>query len=221
MHFRALLEPHADAANAAPMAAYMKHRFPFLGIPTPERRKLVKPVLNESRNWSAAELQAVAEGLWREPEREFHYLAIDILSKGHPRLGGADLPWISGLCRKNSWWDSIDGLASVVNRIVLADPAVGEDVEHWGTDPDFWMRRVAIIHQRHSKERTDEARLFRLCLSNAADKEFFVRKGIGWALREYGKTAPVAVSNFLKVNNSSLSALTLREASRRLIETDV
>jgi 3-methyladenine DNA glycosylase AlkD len=221
MHFRGFLEPHANAAHAGPMAAYMKHHFVYLGIPTPQRREAVKAVLKSAKGWSGEELRAAAESLWLEPEREFHYLAIDILDAGSSQLTGGDLPWIAALCRKNSWWDSIDALASVVNRMVLADPAVGEDVEQWGADSDFWMRRVVILHQRHSKARTDEARLFRLCLSNAADKEFFIRKGIGWALREYGKTAPEAVLNFLKVNNSSLSPLTLREASRRLNETVV
>jgi 3-methyladenine DNA glycosylase AlkD len=80
----------------------------------------------------------------------------------------------------------------------------------------MWLRRVALLHQLEWKARTDEPRLFRYCLLCAHEPEFFIRKAIGWALRQYARTNPAAVRQFLTVNRAQLSGLSLREAAKHL-----
>jgi 3-methyladenine DNA glycosylase AlkD len=220
MHWRSLLEPHANPEAAVPMAAYMKHHFPFLGIPQPVRKAATRQVVKEAKSWCAGRMWAAVEELWAQPEREFHYLAIELLTVGSTRLDADDLPWIESLARRHSWWDSIDALCSpLVGSIVARQPEAGDWIEaHWAGHEDFWVRRMAILYQRREKAGTDEARLFRICLANAEDKNFFIRKGIGWALREYAKTSPAVVAAFLEHNSSRFSPLTLREASKYLRE---
>lgn len=218
MSWRSLLEPHANPEAAVAMAAYMKNNFPFLGIPQPVRKAATREVVKQAKSWSAERLWAATEELWAQPEREFHYLAIELLTAGAARLAADDLPWIESLTRRHSWWDSIDALCSpLVGSIALRDPEAGAWIEeNWTGHEDFWVRRMAILYQRREKARTDESRLFRICLANAAHKNFFIRKGIGWALREYAKTAPQAVRGLLQENSRTFSPLTIREAGKYL-----
>ncbi len=213
---RALLCPHEDVEKAFPMAAYMKNRFAFLGIQKPKRHELTREFRKVAKSWDAPKLRETVDVLWAQDEREFVYLAIELL-RSTSVLEATDLPWLKNLIVTHSWWDSVDALApDVIGPLVLRFPELGEEVESWGTDPNFWLRRAAIIHQLGFKSRTDEARLFRLCLQNAGEKEFFLRKGIGWALRQYARTNPLAVKMFVEENTESLSPLSRREALKRL-----
>lgn len=210
---RAALEPHRDPSQAEPMARYMKHRFPFLGLKRPQLEPLVKPLLARSKGHDEAWLHAAALGLWELPEREFQYAAVAVLHANRKTLSGRSLELAEALLQAKPWWDSVDALtSSVVGPLVLRLPELGSEMDRWSRHPDFWVRRSAILHQLGYKGQTDPERLFRYCLENAPDKEFFIRKAIGWALRQYAYTDPKAVHAFVEVHRARLSPLSLREA---------
>ncbi len=211
------LAPLADPALQPWMRAYMKDRFVFLGIKTPARRAAVATLIRDQKGATAAELLRTARALWALNEREYHYAAVDLLGRHVKQLTPADIPALLALVEKKSWWDSVDALSSVVNRILLAADASHQHLMDEALASDnFWIRRVAILHQLAWRERTDTNRLFGYALACAREKEFFIRKAIGWALRDYARHAPKQVRAFLREHKSELSPLTVREAGKHL-----
>ena len=214
----AALRALADAQEAVPMKAYMLGQFEFLGVRAGPRRDALKGLMKFSG--TADELLALAEALWRLPEREFRYVAVDLLAKHHKRLDTSALPRILQLVQTESWWDTVDGLAGVVGDIWLRAKATQADVQKRMDEclvhPDLWVRRVAMLHQLGWREQTDEHRLFRYALTLAPEKDFFIRKAIGWALRDHARTRPDAVRAFLARHADQLSGLTRREAGKHL-----
>lgn len=211
------LEAAAIPDDAAPMAAYMKHRFAFLGVKTPARRKVSSAAIRASRSNPVDEVIAAAMKLREQPEREFHYVASDLLRSNSGRLRAADIAAMSFFVGTDSWWDTVDALASpTIGHMVLNHPELGDVMDAWIDHDDMWLARVSIIHQLRFTERTDAARLFRYSLRRAGDSEFFIRKAIGWALRQYARTDPTAVRTFLDEHGGSFSGLTIREATKHL-----
>jgi 3-methyladenine DNA glycosylase AlkD len=195
------------------MSAYMKHRFPFLGITTVPRRSASKAFIAARRSATPEELLVSAAECWQEPEREFHYVGVDLLMRYATRLSAANVSGVERLIRTNSWWDTVDGLASnVVGPIVAADPTLAKTMDSWIRDADIWVARSAILHQLRYRDHTDSRRLFAYVELRAGDTEFFIRKACGWALREYAKTKPDAVYAFVDGMGDRLSGLTRREA---------
>lgn len=206
------LNSAVDPIRAAGMSAYMKYHFSFIGIPTPTRRKLIKAVeVAAAKQCDENELLELAQALWQQPEREYHYCAIELLVRGQTKLSLAALPVIEQLICTQSWWDSVDTLASkVVGDLARREHALVALLDQWQTSKHLWLRRTAIIYQLGWKADTDEARLFQACYINRTDPDFFIRKAIGWALRQYARTAPQAVIEF--VAQTPLSPLSQREA---------
>jgi 3-methyladenine DNA glycosylase AlkD len=209
------LEPHSDAERAEQMAAYMKNKFPFLGIATPLRRKLVKTALQETGVLKAPIDADLIGALWAMPEREYHYAACDYLDWQRQKLEPDHLALLQRLIITNSWWDSVDSLRSSVGALVLRFPQTVTTVDQWASHKNMWLRRVAIIHQLGFKEQTDEARLFEYIEKNSADPEFFIRKAIGWALRDYSYVNPEVVATFV-AEHPDLSTLSRREALKAI-----
>ncbi len=115
------------------------------------------------------------------------------------------------------WWDTVDLLAAhVVGALVAADPALAAEMDRWSADDDLWLVRTALLHQLRHKERTDTDRLFHYCLRQSGHPDFFVRKAIGWALREYAKTDPGAVRDFLAREGDQFAPLSVREALKNI-----
>ena len=218
MPVEAALRSQVDAQQAVPMKAYMLGQFEFLGIRAGPRRDAIKGLVQFTG--SADELLALAEALWRLPEREFRYVAVDLLAQHHTRLDVSALPRILQLVQTDSWWDTVDGLAGVVGDISLRAKATQADLQNRMDEcllhPDLWVRRVAMLHQLGWREQTDEHRLFRYALTLAPEKDFFIRKAIGWALRDHARTRPDAVRAFLARHADQLSGLTRREAGKHL-----
>jgi len=212
-HFIAALAPLADANRAPAMRAYMRDQFAFLGIATPARRDALKPLLRELKGAPAGSLLGIANELWELDEREYQYAAIDLLAVHWKQLAITDLPALQDLVLRKSWWDSVDGLAGVIGDVLR--------FEHHGMDQalrhdDFWMRRIALLHQLGWRGKVDEARLFRYSLELGHENEFFIQKAIGWALRDYARHAPDNVAHFINENKGSLSRLSVREAGKHL-----
>ncbi|RSZ65697.1 DNA alkylation repair protein [Corynebacterium hylobatis] len=198
------MRPLADPVRAAGMSAYMRGQFLFLGVATPDRRAAVQEVLRGRRKAVDREL---VEECWAAAEREFQYVACDHL-RDVP-LGPGDVTWLRSLVVRRSWWDTVDALAKPIGRA-----ATSEQMRDWAADGDLWVRRVAILHQLGLREATDEALLAEIIRVNLGSDEFFIDKAIGWALREYAKTAPGRVRDFLAAHE--VSALTRREALKHL-----
>jgi 3-methyladenine DNA glycosylase AlkD len=209
----AALTPLRDDTRAAVMAAYMKHHAPFLGIPTPLRREAVKAIPKPELSL----VHAIARALWQRSEREYHYVAIDLLKRSANRLDPvSSLLLVEALALNNSWWDSVDGLASVASTVLRQHPNARGIVRAWAVHESFWVNRLAILHQNGWGPLTDQALLFELCLAHAHTQEFFIRKAIGWALRDYARHKPNEVRNFVQANRHSLSALSVREALKHI-----
>lgn len=212
--FVSALAPLADAARAPAMRAYMREQFPFLGIATPVRREAIKPVIKQFKDASPAGLIAVAGELWRLPEREYQYAALDLLAAHWKQFNTDDLPELLAFVLRKSWWDSVDGMAGIVGDVLRFD--------HHGMDAalkhdNFWMRRIALLHQLGWRGKTDEMRLFRYSIALGHENEFFIQKAIGWALRDYARHAPHNVAQFINENKSALSKLSIREAGKHLM----
>ncbi|RCS59872.1 DNA alkylation repair protein [Parvibium lacunae] len=199
------------------MQAYMKHHFSFLGIPTPARRAACLPVLRTLHAAEAAQLLVLAQSLWALPEREYQYVAIDVLAKYEKKLSLTALPNLLALVQEKSWWDSVDGLAGVVGDVVRRSPAAGQAVMDEALHhSNLWVRRVAMLHQLGWRAQVDAQRLFAYALQLAPEQDFFIRKAIGWALRDYARHNPQAVRDFLAEQGKQLSPLSVREAAKHL-----
>jgi 3-methyladenine DNA glycosylase AlkD len=213
----AALEPARDAERAVSMSAYMRNQFPFLGIPLPAQRALVRPVLASLPRPNEADVDAVVRRLWARPEREYQYVGAGYAVRAINVCGPGFLATLEFAITTKSWWDTVDELAShAVGALVLPHPELVVRMDAWIDAPDFWLARTALLHQLRYKDRTDADRLFAYCRTRAADTEFFIRKAIGWALREYTKTDEAAVRRFLDEMGDRLSGLSRREALKWL-----
>jgi 3-methyladenine DNA glycosylase AlkD len=129
-----------------------------------------------------------------------------------------DLPAFKNLLQKDSWWETVDSLSSAISDIVLNEKLNNHESQHtmdeWLLDSDFWVRRSAMIHQLGWKKHTDTDRLMQYALTLAPESEFFIRKAIGWAFRDYAKCNPAFVQNFMHLNKSVFSNLTVKEATK-------
>lgn len=211
------LAPLADPVQAARMSAYMCEQFAFLGIPTPARRAALGPLLRELKGADPALLLDTADALWQAPQRECQYAAIDLLAAHVKQFDETHIDALLGLVRRVSWWDTVDALAVLIGSVVRADkaprqPRMDQAVRH----ADLWTRRVAMLHQLGWRADTDSARLFGYALRLAHEDDFFIRKAMGWALRNYARHDPEAVRAFLRAQGDTLSPLTRREAGKHL-----
>ena len=192
------------------MSAYMRGQFAFLGIPTPERKRLCRDFLKTQKavDW------AFLFKCWEQPEREYQYLAIDCLAKLKSHLMPDDVPNIKRLITTKSWWDTVDALDVIVGDIALRYAEVNETFLAWSVDDNIWLRRTAIDHQLTRREKTDTALLEQILLNNFGQDEFFIDKAIGWALRDYSKTNPEWVRDFIEKYKDRMSPLSIREGSK-------
>lgn len=217
----AALLPVADPALRAGMRAYMKNQFEFLGVKTPARRAAVSKLIRAQRSAGVADLLRCARALWKLPEREYQYVAADLLACHVARLTPTHIPALLALVKKKSWWDTVDALAGVIGRVVRSGCADDREAQRLMDEalesPNLWTRRVAIIHQLGWRRETDSRRLFMYASTCSGEKDFFIRKAIGWALRDYARHAPAEVRAFLKANRTKLSPLTLREAGKHIV----
>mmetsp|Transcript_15589 Transcript_15589/g.35775 ORF Transcript_15589/g.35775 Transcript_15589/m.35775 type:complete len:265 (+) Transcript_15589:61-855(+) len=203
----------ARPAKAPQMAMYLKNLFVLLGVSSPDRRAAVAEDL---KAWSARttpEVVGICNALYDMPHRECHYVACDILLAHKPTDVDMKLRLVKSLICKHSWWDTVDALSSCVGQ-VLDCPGVWPEVDAWITDPNMWLRRSAIICQRTRGQKTDAKRMFRYCKLCAREKEFFIEKAIGWALRSYARVDAQAVRDFVAA--TPLRPLSAREGLKHL-----
>ncbi|MGK5061918.1 DNA alkylation repair protein [Janthinobacterium sp. LB3P112] len=210
------LEAAAEPGRAAPMQAYMRDQFIFLGVAAPQRRLAARGLLASLKGVAADVLLEHAQLLWQQPEREYQHVALDMLALHRRQLQPEHIPALLALARQRAWWDSVDGMAGIVGDVLQAEKQRGGDC-HVHMDAalrhdDFWLRRIAMLHQLGWRGDTDAGWLFDAALALAHEDEFFIRKAIGWALRDYARHAPEAVTAFASAHRQRLSALSYREA---------
>jgi 3-methyladenine DNA glycosylase AlkD len=212
----------ADPEKAVPMGKYMKTDMPFYGIQKKSRAPVVREIVKRFEPQSHEDYRVAVSALWNLPHREEKYAAIDYAQWFDRFIVSESIPLYELLIREGSWWDLVDGVASnLVGRALLKERAsVSQVLERWIDDPDRWIRRTALLAHLKHKSATDKGQLLEFCLRRASDRDFFIRKAIGWVLREYGKTAPEAVVGFVHAHADVLSSLSQREALKHLHGTE-
>ena len=208
------LKAVANPNDAVAMKDYMKNKFEFLGVKTPARRKLAKAFFKQQTD-SVIDWDFINEA-WNNPYRELQYAALDYLEIRKKFLTPSDLPRLKKLAQTKSWWDTIDFLDRLVGSIIARFPETKEIILAWSCDEDFWLRRLAIDHQLLRKEETDTELLEKILVNNLDQTEFFINKAIGWALRDYSKTNPDWVRDFIERHQAEMVALSIREGSKYL-----
>ncbi len=212
------LEDAADPVKAPQMQAYMKTEMPFYGVQKAGRTKIHRQLVKQYQPESAEDYELLVGALWDLPHREEKYLALGVARHFEAFITPDRLSFYRRLIVEGAWWDFVDEVATKLIRHLLIN--YPEDawpaIDPWIDDDDMWLRRTAIICQVGAKEHTDSDRLFRYCSARMHEKEFFIRKAIGWALREYAKTDPEAVAAFINANIESLSGLSYREGSKHI-----
>jgi 3-methyladenine DNA glycosylase AlkD len=209
------LRAGADTDRAIAMRAYMRDQFAFLGVPTPARRRTSRALVAASRRADPGDAVAVVDSLWRLPEREFRYVGCDVARAAARRWEPGRLADLRRWVSTDSWWDTVDSLAVATGDLVEAHPALAADMDAWIDDDDQWVARVALLHQLGRKDRCDLDRLFGYCERRRDDTGFFIRKAIGWALRDAARTFPDEVRRFVS-DHPGLSGLSRREALKHL-----
>lgn len=218
---RRALRAAADPAKAPAMQAYMKSEMPYLGVQAVPLRQAVKPVLAARRLDSFEEWRDTLLELWRDARyREERYAAIELA--GHPAYRSFQtmdaLPLYEEMIVSGAWWDLVDSLAShQIGGLLRSYPTkMKPALRAWASCADVWKRRAAILAQLGFKRDTDLDFLFACIRPSLRRPEFFLRKAIGWALREHAKTDARAVIEYVQRHEARLSPLTRREALRHV-----
>ncbi|CAM3830211.1 DNA alkylation repair protein [Tsukamurella ocularis] len=215
---RSGLRAAADPERAPKMQAYMKSAMPFLGVPSPQVRTITAAVRRDHPPADVGELRAAVLALWDDAEyREERYAAQNMLrhrlGKGDPAL----LPVHEHIAVTGAWWDHVDETARHIAALHDAHPAdTAAVVRAWSRGEDLWLRRLAILSQLGRKDRLDAELLAEVIEPALDEPEFFLRKAIGWALREHGKTDPDWVRAYVAAHEAQLSGLSRREALKHL-----
>jgi 3-methyladenine DNA glycosylase AlkD len=207
---------HADQSQALVMQKYLKNKFDFFGIKAPLRREISKFFMEKDHLPKMSEATEIVIELWDQPQRELQYLAIELLRK-YGRKSPPD--WIilyEKLITTKSWWDTVDGLAAwhVGDHFLKYPDLMPEYTSSWMNSGNIWLQRTCLLFQLMYKEKTDFQLLNSFIISLAGSKEFFIKKAIGWSLRQYAKSNPEVVLDF--VNKQPLAPLSYREAVRTI-----
>ena len=218
MDFNKLYEEmiqHKNEEQAQKMSKYMLNKFEYIGIKTPERRKIFKNFFSEYKNEEKIDWEFVNK-CWENKYREFQYVAADYLKNMKDKLTINDIPKFKRLILEKSWWDTIDNLDMTIGALALKDSNVNKILLEWSLDENIWLRRIAIDHQLLRKEKTNTELLEKILKNNLGQAEFFINKAIGWALRDYSKISPEWVKNFIEKNKENMAKLSIKEASKYL-----
>lgn len=208
-----IFEANQDKENALKMAKYMRNLFKFYGINAPKRKALYQSFFKEEKKSKQIDWQFL-DCCYQDDYREFQYLVYDYLNAMKKYLCYEDIFIIKKYLQKKQWWDSIDGFNRIVSEIGLQDKRVDTLMLKWSKDEDFWLRRIAINHQLGRKEKTNQDLLEKIIVNNFSSDEFFINKAIGWSLRDYSKTNPNWVRQFINKYDDKLDKLSIKEASK-------
>jgi len=213
------LRPFGTPGRAAQEKRYLKSDLEFLGVTVPDMRRVVRAAVRGYPGLSREATVAWATALWREPVHERRMAAVEVLELAVPRLTAEDLGIVAELIRQARTWALVDGLAcNVAGGIALRDPASWLLIDPWAGDMDFWIRRSALLALLPGirSGSPDLARFDRFAEPMLNETEFFIRKAIGWVLREIARRDPGFTAEWTRNHVSGMSGVTFREAVRRL-----
>jgi len=212
----AIFNAHRNPEIAGQMEAYMRNQFQFLGIKAPARRELLKPFLTKANLPPLNELNNIVVHFWENPQREYQFIVMEMANRYIKEMTPEYFKLFEYMISTKPWWDTVDFIASnLVGSLALHYPYQGmNQINRWRKSNNLWLVRTCLIFQLKYKDKVDEKLLFSLIEENIEHPDFFIRKAIGWALRQYGKFEPENVITF--VNSHALSGLSKREALKNL-----
>ncbi len=220
---RERLRAAADLARAPQMQRYMKSEMPFFGVQSPQQKVIFRGLIAEHSLESFEAWRDTILATWREAtHREERYAALTLAE--HRRYAAYRtpdaLPLYEELVVTGAWWDLVDWTARLIDALHEQDPEwTAARMREWSRDEHLWKRRVSIICQLRHKERTDLALLYDCIEANLDDPDFFIRKAIGWALRQYAWTDPNEVVRYVTAHADRLSLLSKREALKNVLKS--
>lgn len=207
-------ERNSNAKIAAGQKAYMRNQFEFYGLKSPLRRELQKPFLVKKHLPHKRELAAIIKELWGRPEREYQFFAQELCFKYVNYFERKDIQLLTFMVTHKSWWDTVDYIAVklIGAYFRMHQDQLDSTIEKWLASNNIWLQRCCLLYQLKSKENMDTIRLSLIIKYLLGSKEFFINKAIGWVLREYSRTNPKWVSDFVATND--LAPLSKKEALR-------
>lgn len=195
------------------MSKYMRNMFDFYGLPTPKRKEVYNNFIKNEKKLKIIDWNFL-DKCYEDNHREFQYLVYDYLLSMKQYVSYEDIPKIKKYIINKSWWDTIDFLCKVIGDVELRDLRVKDLMLEWSNDDNIWIKRTAIEHQLNLKNKTDSELLEKIIINCFGTDEFFINKAIGWALREYSKTDPNWVKNFIDKYKNQMNDLSIKEASK-------
>ncbi len=217
---KAELKKNAKPERAKFEKNYLKSELKFLGAPVPAQARVAKRIWKQIDGCNKKELLALADEFWATYTHELRRVAIDLLWHGSALLDKQDLPRLKRWVIESAGWAHVDTIATrVLAELIEKDASLLETMDKWATHSDFWVRRAAMLSlliSLRSGDLTQWPRFQSYAVPQLEEKEFFIRKAIGWVLRETSKKNPKAVREFIKEHKERMSSLTLREASKYL-----
>lgn len=208
-------EREKDEICADKMSKYMRYQFDFLGLMTGKRRSQYKDIIKIDKTRGKIDWELL-DMCYENKYREFKYFVLDYLHSLNAQLCLEDLETLKSYALIEPWWDTIDGIDTIVGNVVMRSKKGKSAILKWSKDPNFWIRRIAIDHQLLMRENTDTQLLEEIIKNNFGSDEFFINKAIGWSLREYSKTNRDWVGEFIEKYKESMSKLSIKEASKYL-----
>ena len=214
---KSFFEKHTNPLNAAPMKKYMREQFEYLGIKSPQVTALLREFIKANGLPPFESLDLISHELWSLPQREFQYIAMNLISKYEKKLEPEFIDTLEYLITTKSWWDTVDLLAGhPVGAMFKKYPKVKEKyLKKWRKSENMWLRRTTLLFQLGYKKETDFDLLCEIIQENLGSDEFFINKAIGWALRQYAWTNPATVKKFVKAAKE-LHPLSRREALKNI-----
>jgi 3-methyladenine DNA glycosylase AlkD len=210
------LKAWENKEEAEKMKKYMRGKFDYFGLRAPEMRESFRSFIKENGLPSHEELFAVLKEAWAKPEREIQMAGLSIADKLKKKMTKEDIEWIEYIIITKSWWDTVDHIAKqIAGYYFELYPDERKPVtDRWVASGNIWLMRSAILFQLGYKEKTDKELLAHIIKESKHEQDFFIRKGIGWALREYAKTDADWVWDF--VHTIELSPLSYKEAIKNI-----
>jgi 3-methyladenine DNA glycosylase AlkD len=217
--FRRLFRSIGTQDRARQEKAYLKSALRFHGVTLPELRRAVREYDRAHPDLVRARLVSIVDALYATDYHDLRSAGIGLLERRTDLLTPRDVRWLVGLVRRSANWAHVDWLAaSILGDLFDEHPALLRGLPALGSDPDFWVRRTSLLVQlRPLREGRGDFALFEeLAVPMLDEKEFFIRKAIGWVLREVSKKRPRLVRGFVRRHRELMSGLTLREATKYL-----
>ena len=217
------LIPFSDPERAAGGKAYLKSDLDFMGVAVPDLRRQVRDWSRRQRGLDRNDLQRLCRALWQRRNHELRAFAIELLRFRRDLLESSDIALLEWMLERSDSWAYVDAIAvHLVGPLVEEFPRLSGELDRWSADENFWMRRAAILGLLLPLRRGagDWRRFARYADDMLEEREFFIRKAIGWVLRDVSKKDPDRVSSFVAARVERISGVTIREAVKYLPDED-